>query len=236
MSALEVTNVSVRYGNIVGTQGVSFKLNAGETMALVGSNGAGKSRTLKAILGLVDYPDGDVLIDGASLRGLRPWDIVKRGVGYSPEGRRVFPAMTVLENLKVGAYTRAGNEFRDSLSRVFSYFPRLKERASQRAGSLSGGEQQMLAIGRALMSKPTIFLLDEPSLGLAPVIVERIGEILHEIQKSEGLSIILAEQNAAWAMSIAQTAVILELGSCTMVGVASELMEHPQVRKAYLGL
>ena len=236
MSALELTNVSVRYGNIVGTQGVSFKLNAGETMALVGSNGAGKSSTLKAILGLVDYPDGDVRIDGASLRGLRPWDIVKRGVGYSPEGRRVFPAMTVLENLKVGAYTRAGNEFGDSLSRVFSYFPRLKERASQRAGSLSGGEQQMLAIGRALMSKPTIFLLDEPSLGLAPVIVERIGEILHEIQKSEGLSIILAEQNAAWAMSIAQTAVILELGSCTMVGVASELMEHPQVRKAYLGL
>jgi branched-chain amino acid transport system ATP-binding protein len=236
MSALELTNVSVRYGNIVGTQGVSFKLNAGETMALVGSNGAGKSSTLKAILGLVDYPDGDVLIDGASLRGLRPWDIVKRGVGYSPEGRRVFPAMTVLENLKVGAYTRAGNELSDSLARVFSYFPRLKERASQRAGSLSGGEQQMLAIGRALMSKPTIFLLDEPSLGLAPVIVERIGEILHEIQKSEGLSIILAEQNAAWAMSIAQTAVILELGSCTMVGVASELMEHPQVRKAYLGL
>ena len=236
MSALELTNVSVRYGNIVGTQGVSFKLNAGETMALVGSNGAGKSSTLKAILGLVDYPDGDVRIDGASLRGLRPWDIVKRGVGYSPEGRRVFPAMTVLENLKVGAYTRAGNEFQDSLSHVFSYFPRLKERASQRAGSLSGGEQQMLAIGRALMSKPTIFLLDEPSLGLAPVIVERIGEILHEIQKSEGLSIILAEQNAAWAMSIAQTAVILELGSCTMTGIASELMEHPQVRKAYLGL
>ena len=236
MSALELTNVSVRYGNIVGTQGVSFKLNAGETMALVGSNGAGKSSTLKAILGLVDYPDGDVRIDGASLRGLRPWDIVKRGVGYSPEGRRVFPAMTVLENLKVGAYTRAGNELSDSLARVFSYFPRLKERASQRAGSLSGGEQQMLAIGRALMSKPTIFLLDEPSLGLAPVIVERIGEILHEIQKSEGLSIILAEQNAAWAMSIAQTAVILELGSCAMIGSASELMEHPQVRKAYLGL
>ena len=236
MSALELTNVSVRYGNIVGTQGVSFKLNAGETMALVGSNGAGKSSTLKAILGLVDYPEGDVLIDGASLRGLRPWDIVRRGVGYTPEGRRVFPAMTVLENLKVGAFTRAGNEFQESLSRVFTYFPRLKERASQRAGSLSGGEQQMLAIGRALMSKPTIFLLDEPSLGLAPVIVERIGEILHEIQKSEGLSIILAEQNAAWAMSIAQTAVILELGSCTMVGVASELMEHPQVRKAYLGL
>jgi branched-chain amino acid transport system ATP-binding protein len=236
MSALELSHVSVRYGNIVGTQGVSFKLNAGETMALVGSNGAGKSSTLKAILGLVDYPEGDVLIDGASLRGLRPWDIVKRGVGYSPEGRRVFPAMTVLENLKVGAFTRAGNELQESLSRVFSYFPRLEERAGQRAGSLSGGEQQMLAIGRALMSKPAIFLLDEPSLGLAPVIVERIGEILHEIQKSEGLTIVLAEQNAAWAMSIAQTAVILELGSCTMSGRASELMEHPQVRKAYLGL
>jgi len=236
MSELELANVSVRYGNIVGTQGVSFKLRAGETMALVGSNGAGKSSTLKAILGLADYPDGDVRFDGASIKGLKTCDIVGLGVGYSPEGRRVFPAMTVLENLKVGAYSRGSHELPDSLGRIFLYFPRLKERANQRAGSLSGGEQQMLAIGRALMSKPTIFLLDEPSLGLAPVIVERIGGILHEIQKSEGLSIILAEQNAAWAMSIAQTAVILELGSCAMTGVASELMEHPQVRKSYLGL
>ena len=149
----------------------------------------------------------------------------------------IFADLTVAENLRMGAYLQKDraviNRERDV---VFGMFPRLKERESQIAGTLSGGEQQMLAIGRALMSKPTIFLLDEPSLGLAPVIVERIGEILHEIQKSEGLSIILAEQNAAWAMSIAQTAVILELGSCRMTGRANELMEHPQVRKAYLGL
>jgi branched-chain amino acid transport system ATP-binding protein len=236
MPALALEGVCVRYGAIVGTDGVSLTLEKGETLALVGSNGAGKSSTLKAILGMVSYPDGAIALDGTSLKGLKPSEIVRRGIGYSPEGRRVFPALTVLENLKVGAYTRTSAEAGERIERVFGYFPRLKERSSQRAGSLSGGEQQMLAIGRALMSRPTVFLLDEPSLGLAPVIVERIGEILQEIQAAEGLSVILAEQNAAWALSIARRAVILELGRVALTGPAEELLEHPQVRRAYLGV
>ena len=236
MPKLIIEDLKVTYGPIVGTDGVTLTLEEGETLALIGANGAGKSSTLKAILGMATYTQGRITLDGADLKGLKPSQVVRRGVGYSPEGRRVFPQLSVLDNLKVGGISRDAGELSDRIARIYAYFPRLKERSSQRAGSLSGGEQQMLAIGRALMSKPTIFLLDEPSLGLAPVIVERIGEILHEIQKSEGLTIVLAEQNAAWAMSIAQTAVILELGSCRMTGVASELMEHPQVRKAYLGL
>src|SRR5690349_1204790 len=224
MPALALEGVGVRYGAIVGTAGVSLTLEEGETLALVGSNGAGKSSTLKAILGMVSYPEGTITLGGASLKGLKPSEIVRRGVGYSPEGRRVFPALTVLENLKVGAYTRRAAETGERVERVFGYFPRLEERAGQRAGSLSGGEQQMLAIGRALMSRPKIFLLDEPSLGLAPVIVERIGEIIREIQRTERLSVILAEQNAAWALSIARRAVILELGRVALAGPADELL------------
>jgi len=236
MPALRLDGVRVRYGSILGTDGVSFELGVGETMAIVGANGAGKSSTLKAILGMVDYPEGDILLDGKSLKGLKPFEVIRLGVGYSPEGRRVFPALSVRENLKIGAYSRPASEVHESLYRIFTYFPRLRERASQRAGSLSGGEQQMLAIGRALMSRPAIFLLDEPSLGLAPVIVERIGEILLEIQKAEHLSIVLAEQNAVWAFSVAQRAVILELGKVALAGAAAELMEQPQVRRAYLGI
>jgi branched-chain amino acid transport system ATP-binding protein len=236
MAALALEGVRVRYGAVLGTDGVSLAVAKGETLALVGSNGAGKSSTLKAILGMVSYPDGDIRLDGASLKGLKPSEIVRRGIGYSPEGRRVFAGLTVLENLKVGGYSRTGPESGERIARIFGYFPRLKERARQRAGSLSGGEQQMLAIGRALMSRPAVFLLDEPSLGLAPVIVERIGEILQEIQQAEGLSVILAEQNAAWALSIARRAVILELGRVSLEGDAGELLEHPQVRRAYLGV
>ncbi|MFI5023157.1 MAG: ABC transporter ATP-binding protein [Alphaproteobacteria bacterium] len=236
MPALRLDGVRVRYGSNLGTDGVSFELGVGETMAIVGANGAGKSSTLKAILGMVDYPEGDILLDGKSLKGLKPFEVIRLGVGYSPEGRRVFPALSVRENLKIGAYSRPASEVHESLDRIFTYFPRLRERASQRAGSLSGGEQQMLAIGRALMSRPAIFLLDEPSLGLAPVIVERIGEILLEIQKAEHLSIVLAEQNAVWAFSVAQRAVILELGKVALAGAAAELMEQPQVRRAYLGI
>jgi branched-chain amino acid transport system ATP-binding protein len=236
MPALALEGVRVRYGAVLGTDGVSLTVEKGETLALVGSNGAGKSSTLKAILGMVSYPEGEIRLDGTSLKGLKPSEIVRRGIGYSPEGRRVFPGLTVLENLKVGGYSRTGPESGERIGRIFGYFPRLKERARQRAGSLSGGEQQMLAIGRALMSRPAIFLLDEPSLGLAPVIVERIGEILQEIQQAEGLSVILAEQNAAWALSIARRAVILELGRVSLEGDAGELLEHPQVRRAYLGV
>jgi branched-chain amino acid transport system ATP-binding protein len=236
MPALELADVGVRYGNIVGTQGISFSLPEGRTLALVGANGAGKSSTLKAIMGLAAYPEGDIVLGGTSIKGLKPFEIVVKGVGYSPEGRRVFPGMTVLENLRVGAYSRPEKEVGADLERIFGYFPRLKERTSQRAGSLSGGEQQMLAIGRALMSRPSLFLLDEPSLGLAPVIVERIGDVLQEIQRAEGLSIILAEQNAAWALSIADDALIIELGRIVMSGPAGQLAEDPQVRKAYLGI
>jgi len=236
MPRLELRQVSVRYGSIVGTDDISLDLESGRTVALVGSNGAGKSSTLKAIMGLAAYPSGDILLEGRSIKQVQTSDIVRAGIGYSPEGRRVFTAMTVLENLRVGAFSRPSNEFAADVERVFGYFPRLKERSSQRAGSLSGGEQQMLAIGRALMSRPSIFLLDEPSLGLAPVIVERIGDVLKEIQRTEQLSVLLSEQNAAWALSIADQAVIVELGRITMTGPAKEIAQDPRVQKAYLGI
>jgi len=236
MPKLELRNVGVRYGSIVGTDGISLILEPGQTVSLVGSNGAGKSSTLKAIIGLAAYPTGDILLDGRSIKDVRTSDIVRGGIGYSPEGRRVFTGMTVLENLKVGAFSRPSGEFAADVERVFGYFPRLKERSSQRAGSLSGGEQQMLAIGRALMSRPSIFLLDEPSLGLAPVIVERIGDVLKEIQRAEQLSVLLSEQNAAWALSIADSAVIVELGRISMTGRAKDIAQDQRVQKAYLGI
>jgi branched-chain amino acid transport system ATP-binding protein len=236
MPRLELHHVGVRYGSIVGTDDISLTLRPGQTVALVGSNGAGKSSTLKAIMGLAAYPTGDILLDGRSLKEVRTSDIVRAGIGYSPEGRRVFTGMTVLENLKVGAFSRPRDELSADVERVFGYFPRLKERATQRAGSLSGGEQQMLAIGRALMSRPSIFLLDEPSLGLAPVIVERIGDVLKEIQQAEQLSVLLSEQNASWALSIADEAVIVELGKITMTAPAKDIAKDPRVQKAYLGI
>jgi branched-chain amino acid transport system ATP-binding protein len=236
MPALELVDVGVRYGNIVGTEGVSFSLAEGRTLALVGSNGAGKSSTLKAIMGLAAYPQGEIRLGDTSIKALKPFEIVRLGVGYSPEGRRVFPGMSVLENLRVGGFTRPEAEIAEDLERVFGYFPRLRERARQGAGSLSGGEQQMLAIARALMSRPSVFLLDEPSLGLAPVIVERIGDVLRQIQSTEKLTVVLAEQNASWALSIADDALIIELGRIVMRGPAAEVAADPQIRKAYLGI
>jgi branched-chain amino acid transport system ATP-binding protein len=236
MPKLSVEGLKVTYGPIVGTDGVSFTLEAGETVALIGANGAGKSSTLKAVLGMVNYPQGRILLDGADLKGLRPSQVMRRGIGYSPEGRRVFPQLSVADNLQVGGISRPGAEVPERMERVFGYFPRLKERAGQRAGSLSGGEQQMLAIGRALMSRPSLLMLDEPSLGLAPVIVERIGEVLTEIQASENLAVLLAEQNATWALSLARRAIILDLGRIRMTGEASALLDDPDVRKAYLGV
>ena len=236
MPKLVIENLKVTYGPIVGTDGVGLTLDAGETVALIGANGAGKSSTLKAILGMATYPQGTIVLDGHDLKGLRPSQVVRRGVGYSPEGRRVFPQLSVLDNLRVGGITRAKSELPGRIERIYGYFPRLKERADQRAGSLSGGEQQMLAIGRALMSKPTLLMLDEPSLGLVPVIVERIGEILAEVQASEGLAVLLAEQNATWALSLAKRAVILDVGRIRMTGDAAKLLDDPAVRKAYLGV
>jgi branched-chain amino acid transport system ATP-binding protein len=236
MSLLAINDLQVRYGQVTGTNGFSFQLEEGESLALVGSNGAGKSSTMKAIMGLVPLAGGDILWRGESLKGKRPSDIVRLGIGFSPEGRRVFPQLSVYENLKVGAFSRQDGGFESRLEQIYGYFPRLKERSSQRSSSLSGGEQQMLAIGRALMSFPKLFLLDEPSLGLAPIIVERIGEILLEVQKREGIAIILAEQNANWAMQVASRAVILELGFKTAEGASAELMRDPKVQSAYLGI
>ena len=236
MPKLSIEDLKVTYGPIVGTDGVALSLEAGETLALIGANGAGKSSTLKAVLGMATYSQGRIVLDGRDLKGLKPYQVIRLGVGYSPEGRRVFPQLSVLDNLKVGGITREAGELPERIERIYGYFPRLKERAGQRAGSLSGGEQQMLAIGRALMSKPSLLMLDEPSLGLAPVIVERIGDILQEVQASEGLAVLLAEQNATWALSLARRAVILDLGRISMTGDAAALLDDPSVRRAYLGV
>ncbi len=236
MPKLAIDDLRVTYGPIVGTDGVSLALEPGETVALIGANGAGKSSTLKAVLGMASYARGRITLDGADLRGLKASEVVRRGVGYSPEGRRVFAQLSVLDNLKVGAIARDRAELPDRLARIYGYFPLLEERARQRAGNLSGGEQQMLAIGRALMSRPAVLMLDEPSLGLAPVIVERIGDILRDIQAREGLAVLLAEQNATWALSLASRAVILDRGRVKMTGAAAALLDDPDVRRAYLGV
>jgi branched-chain amino acid transport system ATP-binding protein len=236
MPKLAIENLRVTYGPIVGTDGVSLALEAGETVALIGANGAGKSSTLKAVLGMASYAQGRIALDGADLKGLKASEVVRRGVGYSPEGRRVFAQLSVLDNLKVGGISRDPAELPERLARVYGYFPLLEERARQRAGNLSGGEQQMLAIGRALMSRPAVLMLDEPSLGLAPVIVERIGDILRDIQAREGLAVLLAEQNATWALSLASRAVILDLGKVKMTGDAAALLDDQAVRRAYLGV
>jgi len=233
---LTVEDLEVRYGRVRGTVSINFTVSEGEIVALVGSNGAGKSSTLKAILGMVAIGGGRIAWRGDNLAGQRPNQIMRRGIGYSPEGRRVFTHLTVEENLRVGGHTRSTDDNTERMAQIFDYFPRLLERRRQLAGNLSGGEQQMLAIGRALMSRPKLFLLDEPSLGLAPIIVERIGEILLEIQAREGLAVVLAEQNAYWALGLANRAVIVELGRNGAEGDAGELLEDPRIRSAYLGV
>jgi branched-chain amino acid transport system ATP-binding protein len=200
------------------------------------AHGGGKSSTLKAILGMVAVGSGRIAWHGDSLAGQRPNQVMRRGIGYSPEGRRVFTHLSVEENLLVGGHTRSASDNAGRMAQMFGYFPRLQERRRQLAGNLSGGEQQMLAIGRALMSRPKLFLLDEPSLGLAPIIVERIGEILLEIQAREGLAVVLAEQNAYWALGLANRAVIIELGRSSAEGNAAELMQDQRIRTAYLGV
>jgi len=231
-----VNDLQVRYGHIQGTQSVSLDVNPGETVALIGSNGAGKSSTLKAVLGLVNWSGGDIRMEGRSLKGRKPHEILHAGIGFSPEGRRVFAQLSVRENLRVGGYSRRADQVEARMEQIYGYFPRLKERHRQDAGSLSGGEQQMLAIGRALMSYPKLFLLDEPSLGLAPIIVERIGEILREVQQAEGLAIVLAEQNATWALGMAHRGVILEMGRNVASDSAETLRASPRIRSAYLGI
>ena len=235
MPLLELDAVEVSYGSVRATHGISLSVEEGETLALVGSNGAGKSSTLKAIMGMAPVSRGTVRLSGAVVSNLRPSQVVRRGVAYSPEGRRVFPMLSVLDNLRTGAFTLPRARFAARLEQMYGYFPRLQERAGQAGGSLSGGEQQMLAIARALMSSPRLFLLDEPSLGLAPVIVQRIGELIVEIQRSEGLAVILAEQNALWAMGLAQRTAVIDVGRIQVEGPSEVLRHNEDVRRAYLG-
>ena len=231
---LEVRELHVSYGEIRALRGVSFEVRQGEIVTLLGSNGAGKTTTLRALSGLLHPREGDILFQGQSLLGVASHAIVHRGITHAPEGRHIFNRLTVLENLEMGAFTRSDAGVRDDMDRVFSIFPRLQERRGQVAGTLSGGEQQMLAIGRALMARPTLLLLDEPSMGLAPVLVEQIFETILAINK-QGVTILLVEQNAAMALSIAGRGYVLETGGIVLEGSAQNLADNPEVRRAYLG-
>lgn len=231
---LEVQDLHVYYGQIHALKGVTLGVGKGEIVALLGNNGAGKTTTLKTLSGLLSARSGSVRLEGDTLLGVPPHAIVLRGIAHVPEGRRIFNRLTVLENLEMGAYARADAGIGQDLERVFTLFPRLKERRAQVAGTLSGGEQQMLAIARALMAAPRILLLDEPSMGLAPVLVEQIFETIRDINH-QGTTMLLVEQNAAMALSIAHRGYVLETGTIVLSGTAAELQENPEVRRAYLG-
>ena len=232
---LEVKDLNVYYGAIHALQGISFDVDEGEIVTLIGANGAGKSTTLKTISGLLAPRTGNISMAGKSLVNVPAHEIVRRGVVHVPEGRKIFSPLTVQENLEMGAFT-AGKpeEIRQSMERVFKSFPRLQERLGQLGGTLSGGEQQMLAIGRGMMARPRLLLLDEPSMGLAPILVEEIFSIIKEIN-DQGVSILLVEQNALMALSVASRAYVLETGSIVLSGTGDELMHNPQVISAYLG-
>ncbi len=232
-SILSIQDLSVNYGGIEAVKGISFDVNEGEIVTLIGANGAGKSSTLRAISGLVKPSRGKISFEGSEITGKDPTDIVKSGITLVPEGRRIFPDLTVLENLKVGAYLRKDN-IKDDIEWVFELFPRLKERSWQAGGTLSGGEQQMLAVGRALMSRPKLMMMDEPSLGLAPLIVKDIFSIIKEINK-EGVTILLIEQNANMALHTAHMGHVMETGRITLSGPGQELLLDENVKKAYLG-
>ena len=231
---LQVENLNVYYGSIHAIKGISFQVNEGEIVTLIGANGAGKSTTLNTIAGLLKPKSGSVTFDGKLISGMTANKIVPLGMALCPEGRRIFQHMTVRENLEMGGYSRPKNEIDDSIEQVFQRFPRLKERRRQIAGTLSGGEQQMLAISRALMSKPKLMMLDEPSMGLAPILVDQIFDIIKELHKA-GTTILLVEQNARKALQIADRAYVLETGSITLSGTGAELANSDAVKKAYLG-
>lgn len=235
MAMLEVRDLNVFFGVIQAIKNISFDVNQGEVVALIGANGAGKTTTLHTVTGLLPAASGTITLDGKDLGKVPAHKIVSMGMAHVPEGRRVFAALSVYDNLKLGAFTRKDKkEIEDSLEMVFESFPRLKERRNQVAGTLSGGEQQMLAMGRALMSKPRIILMDEPSMGLSPLYVTEIFEIIKKI-KSEGTTVLLVEQNANMALQVADRAYVLETGKIIMDGKASDLMNDERVRKAYLG-
>jgi branched-chain amino acid transport system ATP-binding protein len=233
---LELRNVHSYYGSIHALKGISFTVNDGEVVALIGANGAGKSTTLRTIQGLIRPREGTIVLDGEALEKLPTHEIVKRGVSQSPEGRMIFPQMTVMENLEMGAYSRNDKEgIQKDLDRALELFPRLKERLKQRGGTLSGGEQQMLAMARALMARPRVLLLDEPSMGLAPILVEQIFDIVREINQ-QGTTVLLVEQNATMALQVANRGYVLEVGQIALSGTAEELRNNQQVQDTYLGV
>ncbi len=231
---LQLDDVHTYYGQIHALQGVSLEVRRGEIVTLIGANGAGKTTTLKTISGLLHPRQGTVKFEGRDISRTPAHQLVRAGIGHSPEGRRIFSRLTILENLKMGAFTRPQNDIQGDLDHVFELFPRLKERIMQRGGSLSGGEQQMLAIGRAMMARPRVLLLDEPSLGLSPILVQQIFAIIQEIN-SGGTTILLVEQNALQALIVANRGYVLQTGQVALSGASSELRENEMVRKAYLG-
>ncbi len=234
MALLEVEGVRARYGSIEALRGVSLTVNEGEVVTLIGSNGAGKSTTLRSISGLTPASAGQVIFQGEDITRVPAHEIVGRGIAFAPEGRHCFPRMTARENLDLGAHRRRGPEIDEDLERVYLLFPRLKERERQKAGTMSGGEQQMLAIGRALMARPRLLMLDEPSMGIAPILVQRIYETIGEINRS-GVTILLVEQNANYALEIARRGYVLETGRIALSGPSEQLRDDPEVQRAYLG-
>lgn len=234
MALLEVKNIKVYYGNINAIKDISFEVNEGEIVTLIGANGAGKSSILNTVAGLIKPKSGEIIFDGQGIIGIPAHKIVSKGMALCPEGRRIFQQLSVKENLEMGSYTRPANEVSDSIEKVYELFPRLKERYKQIAGTLSGGEQQMLAMGRALMSKPRLMMLDEPSMGLAPILVEQIFDIIKNLHKS-GTTILLVEQNAQMALSIADRGYVMETGRIVTSGTGKGLLLDDAVKKAYLG-
>ncbi len=231
---LEVSDIHTYYGSIEALKGVSLAVEPGEVVTLIGSNGAGKSTTLRSISGLTPARDGNVRFDGEDITGVPAHDVVGRGVALAPEGRHVFPRMTVRENLELGAYLNRSGAQSEDLERIYDLFPRLKERDKQKAGTMSGGEQQMLAIGRALMGRPKLLMLDEPSMGIAPILVQRIYEKIGEINRT-GVAILLVEQNANYALDAATRGYVLETGQVVLSGESASLRDDPEVQRAYLG-
>jgi branched-chain amino acid transport system ATP-binding protein len=232
---LQVTGLQVAYGGIQAVKGVDFEVREGELVTLIGSNGAGKTTTMKAITGTLPLAGGDIEYMGKSIRGQGPWDLVKQGLAMVPEGRGVFTRMSIMENLHMGAYIRDDKQgIEDDIEKMFAIFPRLKERRTQLAGTMSGGEQQMLAMGRALMSRPKVLLLDEPSMGLSPLMVDKIFEVVQDVY-AQGVTVLLVEQNASRALSIANRGYVMESGIITMNGDAKQMLNDPKVRAAYLG-
>jgi branched-chain amino acid transport system ATP-binding protein len=234
MPLLEVKDLHTFYGNIEALKGISLEVEEGEIVTLIGSNGAGKSTTLRSISGLTPPREGSIRFDGREIGETAPQDIVRLGISQSPEGRRCFPRMSVRDNLELGAFLRRDFRLQDDLDRVYELFPRLKEREKQKAGTMSGGEQQMLAIGRALMAEPRLLLLDEPGMGLAPILVERIYETIRSINE-QGTTILLVEQNANSALDVSNRGYVLETGTVALTDKSSELKTNPEVQKAYLG-